>query len=496
MIAKSPRFLTAMKSLHQRGLLSRIVIDEAHCISQWGHDFRPDYARLDIFLEQFSPRVPVVACTATATPAIVTDVRAHLKISNSKFFMSSFVRDNLKYDVQVKSSYSVKRLIVELKQRYGDSSGIVYCLAQKDTEAVAELFQNEGFACAAYHGGLPDNVRIGVQNDWMNGRLSVICATVAFGMGIDKANVRYIIHHSLPNSIEAYYQETGRAGRDGLPAYCVLLYNYQDHIRRRNLQENNEKAFSNQELTKQQRRSLYEIVDYCENVKKCRRKILVEHFGEIYDASICQTSKTSCSICENIIELRKKFQLYNITADARTIINGIRAITNASISYVAELYRGALSKKNEEKAMKANHKALPFFGLGHTLSEADAIRLLRKLVIDEYLDEVIIQGGYSNIYGVIAPSAKGIAFANNDNQNVQKIFIHFSTDSRKSTSKSNTNVQFSMTSATKATETDALKEKYRFKHKDIFMRCKAKIEEFCRAQARKENFSSYTVCLF
>uniref|UniRef100_A0A914XZ20 RQC domain-containing protein n=1 Tax=Panagrolaimus superbus TaxID=310955 RepID=A0A914XZ20_9BILA len=286
---------------------------------------------------------------------------------------------------------------------------------------------------------------------------------------------------------------------------CATIGTYQDHIRHRSLKEAKGKL-CHAELGKQHKKSIYEMVEYCENVTKCRRKILVEHFGEIYDASACQSSITPCSICENIVELKKKYQLYDITADARIIINGIRAINNPLISYVAELYRGVLTKKNQEKANKANHINLPFFGLGNSLNEADAVRLLRKLVIDGYLDESIVAGSHGNHYGVISPSQKGILFANQDdtagkalfgsNLNVQKVYIHFSTDKRKSSAGSASNVQFSMTSATKATETDALKDKYRFKHKDIFERCKTKLVQFCTAQAREENFSNYTVCLF
>ena len=168
-----------MKSLHKRGLLARIVIDEAHCVSQWGHDFRPDYARLNVFIENFkNPRVPVIALTASATPQTVTDIRSHLDLANSKLFMSSFVRDSLKYDVVQKSSYSVKRLITALKTKYGDSCGIVYCLSQKDTESLRDLFRKEGFSAEAYHGGLTDLRRTAVQNGWMQGKISVICATV------------------------------------------------------------------------------------------------------------------------------------------------------------------------------------------------------------------------------------------------------------------------------------------------------------------------------
>uniref|UniRef100_A0AC34GNT6 DNA helicase n=1 Tax=Panagrolaimus sp. ES5 TaxID=591445 RepID=A0AC34GNT6_9BILA len=430
-------------------------------ISQWGHDFRPDYARLNVFIENFiNPRVPIVACTATATPTIVTDVRSHLGITNSKLFMSSFVRDNLKYEVVQKSHYSLTRLVKALKEKYHESSGIVYCLSQKDTEAVAEIFRKEGFSCKAYHAGLNDTERSTVQSDWMEGNVSVICATIAFGMGIDKPDVRFVVHHSMPNSIEGYYQETGRAGRDGRASYCVLLYSYQDHIRHRVLKEANGK-FCHAELGKQHKKSLYEMVEYCEN-----------------------------------------YQLYEVTADARIIINGVRAINNPTILYVAELYRGALSKKYQEKANKANHINLPFFGLGNSLNEADAIRLIRKLVTEGYLDEFLIAGPHGNHYGVVNPSQKGSIFANQDDsseiafgQNVQKVFIHFSTEKRKSSTGSAANVQFSMTTATKATETDALKDKYRFKHKDIFVKCKAKLVQFFTTQAREENFSSYTAII-
>uniref|UniRef100_A0A914Z4N1 DNA 3'-5' helicase n=1 Tax=Panagrolaimus superbus TaxID=310955 RepID=A0A914Z4N1_9BILA len=483
MIVQSTRFQASMQSLHRRGLLARIVIDEAHCISQWGHDFRPDYTRLNVFIENFkNPRVPICALTATATPTALADVRAHLAVPNSKLFMSSFVRENLKYDVVPKNSVTLKKLIAQVKQRYQNSSGIVYCLSQKDTETLAGMFRDGGFSAEAYHAGLSDSKRTTVQNDWMKGKVSVICATIAFGMGIDKPDVRFVIHHSLSKSIEGYYQETGRAGRDGLPSYCCLLYNYQDHIRLRNLQESDGRGKT--EIGRQHKKTLYEMLDYCENVTKCRRKILVEHFGEIYDASVCQASKIPCSVCENIKTLRNDFQLYDITKDAKIIIESIRGL-NLSLTYVAELYRGVISKKNQEKPSVNSHTKLKMFGLGSAVNDADAIRLMRKLVIDGFLEEQLMSTNHGGAYGLLSQSQKGLDLINPNIIINDKIFIHFGKK------RGATDARLTMTKAIVATETDALKEKFRFKHIDIFKRCKSKLLEFCKDQAKNEKYNSY-----
>uniref|UniRef100_A0A7E4VUN9 ATP-dependent DNA helicase n=1 Tax=Panagrellus redivivus TaxID=6233 RepID=A0A7E4VUN9_PANRE len=486
MISKSSHFLNTMQSLHRRGLLSRIVVDEAHCISQWGHDFRPDYTRLNVFIDQFkNPHVPIVALTASATPKIVTDIRAHLAVPNSKLFMSSFVRDNLKYDVVPKSAFSVKKLITELKHKYGNVPGIVYCLSQKDCESLAGMFQKEGFSAEPYHAGLNDNLRTTIQNDWMRGKVNVICATIAFGMGIDKPNVRFVVHHSMPKSIEGYYQETGRAGRDGLASYCILLYSYQDHIRLRKLQEADGRG--NSEIGREQRKAIYDMVKYCENVSTCRRKMLVEHFGEIYDAAACQASLTPCSICEDIAGVNARYQIYDITEDARIIVQCVGNMQNVCITYVSELYRGVVKGKNQEKANNFNHLALPLYGRGAALNEADAVRMIRKLVYEEYLEERLTVTAHGSAFGQLYISQHGRKFANKEIS--PKVFMHLT---KAKTKNAANNLRFSMT---KVTESEALKEKYRLKHADLFNKCKAQIISVMQKLAIEQGFATYSALM-
>lgn len=236
-IIASTSFQDMLDDLSQKNYLSRIVIDEAHCVSQWGHDFRPDYKRLHILRTRF-PKVPIIALTATATPRVRVDILKQLSIERCKWFLTSFNRPNLKYlVVPKKGSTTAQEIITLIKTKFPRSSGIIYCLSRNDCDTLADKLVEAGIRSAAYHAGLQDSQREAVQKLWLAEKYKVICATIAFGMGIDKPDVRYVLHYCLPKSIEGYYQESGRAGRDGLLATCILYYNYSDMQRYRKMMD-------------------------------------------------------------------------------------------------------------------------------------------------------------------------------------------------------------------------------------------------------------------
>ncbi len=276
-----PQFRRWLASLS----VALIAVDEAHCISEWGHDFRPDYRQVHALRQDF-PTVPMIALTATATEQVRQDIITHLRLSPAKTFISSFNRPNLTYSVRPKRN--ALAVLVDLLKHHPDASTIIYCFSRKDTERLAATLQAQGLSAAAYHAGLESSDRQRVQEQFIRDETRIIVATIAFGMGIDKPDVRFVIHYDLPKSVEGYYQETGRAGRDGLPSQCLLFWSFGDVMKHRFFIDQIEDSEERQRVE----RKLQQMVQYCQQAS-CRRKFLLNYFGEPWAEENCH----GCDIC-------------------------------------------------------------------------------------------------------------------------------------------------------------------------------------------------------
>lgn len=269
-LAKSKTFMSQLERMYEAGRFARLVIDEVHCCSEWGHDFRKDYKFLQIFKRQF-PETPILGLTATATPRVIQDIQKMLAIEMCLVFTGTFYRPNLTYEIRPSSNKENIIDIVDLiTGRFYNQSGIIYCLSVKDTEEVADKLTQMGVSCQAYHAQLDLGVRNRIQQQWYTGQCKVISATVAFGLGINKMDVRYVIHYTISKSIENYYQETGRAGRDGKPAACICFYRFSD-------------VFRNTSLTyreKDGQERVYRMLWYCLNRQECRKRLLADYFED------------------------------------------------------------------------------------------------------------------------------------------------------------------------------------------------------------------------
>ncbi|XP_071297176.1 recQ-like DNA helicase BLM isoform X1 [Agelaius tricolor] len=388
-VCASSRLMSALENLYDRKLLARFVIDEAHCVSQWGHDFRQDYKRLNTLRRKFRS-VPMMALTATANPRVQKDILNQLEMLKPQVFTMSFNRHNLKYDVLPKKPKKVAMDCLEwIKKYHPHDSGIIYCLSRHECDTTAAILQKEGLAALAYHAGLTDSNRDLVQQKWVNQEgCQVICATIAFGMGIDKPDVRYVIHASLPKSIEGYYQESGRAGRDGEMSHCLLFYSYSDvtRLRRLILMEKDGNSHTRQTHFN----NLYSMVHYCENVVECRRVQLLAYFGETnFNPTFCKDHPEV--ICDNCSR-KKDYKSRDVTEDVKSIVRFVRehcaqaGRINGSrnpgsgrytLNMMVDIFLGSTSAKIQSG----------IFGKGAAYSRHNAERLFRKLVLDRILDE-------------------------------------------------------------------------------------------------------------
>lgn len=385
----APESLTKQENIDFLRLnqVSFVAVDEAHCISEWGHDFRPEYRKIRQVISNIGENIPIIALTATATPKVQQDIQKNLQMNNATVYKSSFNRSNLFYEVRAKRNV-IKEIVKFVRQNQG-KSGIVYCLSRKKVEEVAEALNLNGVKALPYHAGLDPKVRADTQDKFLMEDVDVIVATIAFGMGIDKPDVRYVIHHDVPKSMEGYYQETGRAGRDGGEGVCVAFYSEKDIDKLQKFMK--DKPVSEREIGTQ---ILKEVIDYCES-SVCRRKQLLHYFGENFNEAGCN------NMCDNCCGSKDHFDGEEHLHRALSLIRHIGE--KFDDHHIISILMG------EENAQIKNyqHDLLDYYGSGKEQGKNLWNSLLRQALLNNYLSKDIDQ------YGLLRLTKSGNSFIDN-----------------------------------------------------------------------------------
>ncbi len=366
--------------------VSFFAVDEAHCISEWGHDFRPEYRRLKEMMEEINSSAPIIALTATATPKVQSDIVKNLSLNNPEILISSFNRENLYYEVQpkIKKEQTVKS-IVKYITKHKKKSGIIYTLNRKTTEELADLLKANNIKAVAYHAGLDQKLRAERQDQFLNEDVQVIVATIAFGMGIDKPDIRFVIHYNIPKSIENYYQETGRAGRDGLEGNCILYYSQKDVSKLEHFLR--DKPLSEREVGAQ---LIDETVAFAES-GVCRRRSLLHYFGETWPDK-------NCGKCDNCLHPKEKFEA---KSELVQLLQTIQALDERFVAaYVVQIITGHFTPQ----IGLYRHEKLPVFGLGKAHDELFWNSLIRQAMLEELIEKDIEE------YGLLKLTSKGQKF--------------------------------------------------------------------------------------
>jgi len=377
--------MTMIKKLHSKNLLSRFVLDEAHCISTWGHDFRPNYLRVRNLRKEY-PGVPIIALTATATTKVEADIKDILSLPNPKIFKRSFLRENLNITIKDRTKDTVKEISVLLNNKYENQSAIIYAHSRKECEKLSTKLKELGVSADYFHAGLSAKKRNQVQTDWLEDKIQVICATIAFGMGIDKPDVRVVFHYNLPKSIEGYYQEIGRAGRDGERADCILYYSYQDKIvyekmHIQEMKENNKNPFYKQKKIdniKYQIEKLYDMIGYIENNRDCRHILLCNYF--------CEKRKEKLGFCEDRCDSCRNMRTLEIkdyTELSKSILEVIMTKKDVNKTKVKKILLGSKTEKDSE--------GLKDYGRFKREKGVNIDRVLIHLILKKYIKENLIK---------------------------------------------------------------------------------------------------------